>query len=53
MKAKCIVDIDYFTLGKFYDVVEIDEDGDVWTFDDRGYPFFMFPEECEVIRDNA
>lgn len=51
MKAKCIVDIEYFTLGKVYDVVEIDADGDVWTVDDRGYPFFMFADECEVVSE--
>lgn len=50
MKAKCIVDIECFTLNKVYDVVEIDADGDIWVeADDDGDRFFMFADECEVF----
>lgn len=54
MKAKCIVNIPYFTNGQIYDVTRIDSDGDIWVEeDDDGHPMFLYPEECEVIDDNA
>lgn len=50
MKAKCIADIACFTLNKVYNVVEIDEDGDIWVkADDDGDRSFMFADECEVF----
>ena len=50
MKAKCIVNYDAdLTYEKVYDVIRIDEDGDVWIIDDSGDEYFMYPSECEVF----
>lgn len=51
MKVKCISEIAYFTKDKVYDVVDIDNDGDIWVEDDQGDAFFMFPDECEVVEE--
>lgn len=52
MKAKCIIDVPFFTVGKVYDVNYIDDDGDVWVVqDDCGDEMFFFPDECELIEE--
>lgn len=52
MKVKCISEEDpSFTLGRLYDVLSIDSEGDIWVFDDGGYEYFFYPEECEVVEE--
>lgn len=51
MKAKCIGNVPYFTNGKLYDVDHIDDDGDIWVIDDVGDLFFLYPNECELIKE--
>lgn len=51
MKVKCILDIPDFTVDKFYDVVKVDDDGDIWVIDDEGVLFFMFPDECVFVTE--
>jgi hypothetical protein len=51
-KARCIaieVGQSDLTIGKVYDVIDIDPEGDVWIIGDCGDRFFMYPSECEVF----
>lgn len=48
-KVRCILDTPYFTKGKEYYVIKVDENGDVWTIDDDGDRLYMYPEECEEV----
>lgn len=52
MQVKCTnieIGEDYLTVGKVYDVIEIDESGDIWIIDDIGTKYFMYPRECEFV----
>lgn len=40
---------DFLTIGKLYEVIKIDTDGDIWIIDDTGDAYFMYPRECEVV----
>lgn len=51
-KVKCVrieLGSSCLTVGKVYDVIAVDEDGDIWIIGDVGDEFFMYPRECEVV----
>ena len=52
-KVRCVTtdDTDLLTIGKVYDVLKIDADGDIWIEADNGNEFFMFPCECEFVTE--
>lgn len=50
--ALCTDDISYFTKGEYYEVIEVDNDGDVHAIDDEGDRFHMYVAdgECALFR---
>ncbi|MGE7843922.1 hypothetical protein ACQKNX_24450 [Lysinibacillus sp. NPDC093712] len=50
--ALCTGDVTYFTKGEFYEVTEVDSDGDIHAIDDEGDRFHMYVAdgECAVFR---
>lgn len=54
MKVRCVKikvpgDERYFTVGKVYDVLEIDSDGHYWVVDDSGDDYFLVQDEAQEI----
>lgn len=39
----------HFTVGKVYDVIRVDHEGDIWVTDDDGHEFFLYPDECVYV----
>jgi hypothetical protein len=53
-KVRCIkieCGDDVLTVGKVYDILRIDSDGDIFIIADDGERYFLYPSEAEILED--
>jgi hypothetical protein len=43
----------WLTIGKEYNVIKIDEDGDYWVLDDNRNKAVLLPSEIEILKHEA